>query len=98
MVAAGPLVIMTMRSARRSASSTSWVTMSTVSLLGLPQRHQLVLQLHARQRVEQRERLVQQQEARLEGERPRDADPLLHARRQLARIALALPSSPTAVR
>ena len=29
-VAAGPLVIITMRSAKRSASSTSWVTMMTV--------------------------------------------------------------------
>src|SRR5262245_55216199 len=43
-------------------------------LLGLPQLHQLVLQLHPRERVEQRERLVQQQQAGLESEGARDAD------------------------
>ena len=36
--------------------------------------------------VERAERLVHQQDRRLEGERPGDRDPLLHAARQLVRV------------
>ena len=62
--------------------------------LGLPERDQLILQIHPRQRIEERKRLVEQQEPRLEREGPRDAGALLHPRRQLARVAPALPAEP----
>ena len=94
MVAAGPLVIITIRSARRRASSTSWVTMRTVAPVLLPERHQLVLQLHAGEGVEKREGLVEEQQPRLQRERPRDADSLLHARRQLAGYRSPMPREP----
>src|SRR5262245_46053894 len=61
---------------------------------GLPERDQLILQIHPRQRVEERERLVEQEEPRPEREGPRDAGSLLHPRRQLARVAPALPAEP----
>ncbi len=78
MVAAGPLVIITMRSASSSASSTSWVTMMTVLCVCLPQGHELVLQLHPGEGVEQRERLVEKEQPRLQREGAGDAHPLLH--------------------
>ncbi len=85
MVAAGPLVIITMRSDSSTASSTSWVIMIIV----LPSRavdfHHRVLQMGARQRVERAERLVEQQDLRLHGQRPGDADTLLHAAGDLGR-------------
>jgi hypothetical protein len=46
MVAAGPLVIMTMRSDSSTASSTSWVTITTVDSVG-HDLQQLVLQMRA---------------------------------------------------
>ena len=49
----------------------------------------LLAQLDAHLRVERRERLVEQQHARLDRERPRERDALLHAARELVRIALA---------
>ena len=52
--------------------------------LGAPELEQHFLQLDARQRVEHAERLVEQQHARRQRERARDADALLHALRQLA--------------
>ena len=83
-VAAGPFVIITMRSASSTASSTSCVTISTV-LPVCHDLHELVLQLRARQRVERAERLVEQQHLRLHRERARDADALLHAAGHLVR-------------
>src|SRR5215211_6098061 len=47
-----------------------------------------VLQVAARLRVDGRERLVHQQDLGLVGERPRDRHPLLHAARQLPRVAV----------
>ena len=49
---------------------------------------QLVLQLLARQRVERAERLVHQQEFGVVGQHARDRHALLHAARQLVRIAV----------
>ena len=48
----------------------------------------LLAQLHAHLRVERRERLVEQQQPRLDRERARQRDPLLHAARELVRIAI----------
>ena len=47
--------------------------------------HHLVLQMRPRQRVQRSEGLVQQQHLRLHGQRPPDADALLHPARDLAR-------------
>ena len=49
----------------------------------------LLAQRHAHLRVERGERLVEQQHARLDRERARQGDALLHAARELVRIALA---------
>ena len=59
--------------------------------LRLPQRHELILKVHAGERIQQREGLVEEEKPRLEGEGAGDAHPLLHARGELARIAVALP-------
>ena len=52
-----------MRSARNTASSTSWVTKMTVLRSARLELPQLQLQAFARQRVERAERLVHQQHA-----------------------------------
>ena len=49
----------------------------------------LLAQLHAHLRVERGERLVEQQHARLDRERARERDALLHPAGELMRIALA---------
>ena len=49
----------------------------------------LLAQLHAHLRVERRERLVEEEDARLDRERARERDPLLHPARELVRIAVA---------
>ena len=49
----------------------------------------LLAQLHAHLRVERRERLVEQEHARLDRQRARERDALLHAARELVRVALA---------
>ena len=56
--------------------------------LRLPQVEQLVLHQLARLDVERRERLVHQHEVGVEDERLRERDALLHAARQLVRIAV----------
>ena len=53
-----------------------------------PEPQQVLLHHRARLRIERTEGLVHQQDGRLVGERPRDADPLLHATRKLGRIAM----------
>ena len=53
----------------------------------LPDTQQDVLQLEPRQRVELRERLVEEQEARLERQRSRQRHALLRPERQLDRAA-----------
>ena len=45
-----------------------------------------VLELRPRERVDRRERLVEQQDLRPRDERARDRDPLLHAARELPRV------------
>ena len=49
----------------------------------------LVLHVAADQRVEGAERLVEEHDLGVDGEGPGQADPLLHAARQLVRVALA---------
>ena len=49
----------------------------------------LLAQLDAHLRVERRERLVEQQHTRLDRERARERDALLHAARELVRVAVA---------
>src|SRR5881628_1632673 len=51
------------------------------------QREELALQLDARDRIERPERLIQQEERRIGGERPGDADPLALPARQLVGVA-----------
>src|SRR5438034_85985 len=51
-------------------------------------RAELALQPSSRQRVERAERLVHQQDTRLERQRARDRDTLLHAARELVRVAV----------
>jgi hypothetical protein len=60
--------------------------MKTMVFFSILQAHELVLHLAADQRVERRERLVEEPELRLDGERAGDADALLLAAGQLARI------------
>ena len=52
------------------------------------QRLELLLQLEPRERIDGGERLVEQQQSRLQRQRARDADALRHAARQLARIRI----------
>ena len=49
----------------------------------------LLAQLHAHLRVERRERLVEQEHARLDRQRARECHALLHAAGELVRVALA---------
>src|SRR5215467_2539708 len=53
-----------------------------------PEPQQILLHHRARLRIQRAEGLVHQQYGRLVGERPRDADPLLHATRKLGWIAI----------
>src|SRR5438552_17120098 len=53
------------------------------------QREELALQLDARDGIERPERLIEQEERRIGGQRPRDADPLALPARQLVRVARA---------
>ena len=85
MVAAGPLVIITMRSDSSTASSTSCVDHHHRALRAGDDLQQLVLQVRARQRVERAEGLVHQQHLRLHRQRAGDADALLHAAGDLVR-------------
>ena len=54
------------------------------------QAQELVLQAHARHRVDGAERLVHQEHGRIGGERARDADPLALPARELRGVALAV--------
>ena len=67
----------------------SWVTNSSVTPKLLPHRADQVLQIGPGLRVDRGERLVHQQDPRLEGQRPGDGDPLLHAAGQLPRVGAA---------
>ncbi len=88
-VARGPADSGTMRSASRIASSTSLVTSTTVLRSSPCRRAISVCRLAARQRVEGRERLVEQQHLGIERQRASQRDPLPHAARELRRLAIA---------
>src|SRR2546426_10885929 len=53
------------------------------------QREELALQLDARDEIERPERLIEQEERRIGGPRPRDADPLALPARHIVRVARA---------
>ena len=75
------------RSATRAASRRSWVTKTRrLPELSL-ERAELVLQLAPRDRIERAERLVEEQQRRVGGERACHADALALAARELVRIA-----------
>ena len=86
----GRAVITAMRSPSRIASSIEWVmnTMVLRSSGPLHQLQQLLLQNFAGLRVERGERLVHQQDRRVDGERADEADALLHAAGELIGIVL----------
>ena len=67
----------------------SCVTNRTVMPTVVAHLQDQVLQVRARLRVDRRERLVHQQDLRLVGERAGDRDALLHAARELPRVAVA---------
>ena len=81
-----PSFMMAMRSASRIASSKSWVMKTMVFLQHALQPQELVLHLAADQRIERRERLVEEPDLRLDREDAGDADALLLAAGQFARI------------
>ena len=88
--AAGPLVIITTRSERNSASSTSCVTISAVFWSSRPELEQHLLQLEPRERVEHAERLVEQEHLRVESAKARAMpDALPHAAATARRGACA---------
>src|SRR2546426_3743136 len=59
-----------------------------------PQVHDLAPQVLGRQTVDRAEWLIHQEDLGGDGERPREADPLLHAARQLFRVSLLEPVEP----
>ena len=83
-----PLDSTTTRSARNTASATSWVMKITVGRSLLPDAGQLLLQGHAGLRIDAGEGLVHQQHVGLVGQRAHHADALLHAAGELVGIAL----------
>ena len=83
-----------MRSASRIASSKSWVMKTMVLLQRRLQAQELVLHLAPDQRVERRERLVQEPDLRPHRQRARDPHPLLLPARQLPRQVALRPLRP----
>ena len=81
--------MMAIRSASRIASSKSWVMKTMVFCSTALQAQELVLHLAPDQRIERRERLVEEPELGLDRERAGDADPLLLAAGELARDSSA---------
>ena len=71
--------------------------MNTTVFLSSRCRRDLVLHVAPDQRVERRERFVEQQDLGIVGERAREADALLHAAGQLVGIAVATPLEPDEV-
>ena len=76
------------RSARNTASSTSWVTKMMVLASRCWMRAKLDLQLFAPLGIERAERLVHQQHVGAGGQRPGDGDALAHAAGDLVRIGV----------
>ena len=79
-----------MRSASTIASSTSWVTMTSVGFESAHSVEQMILQVGAGERVERGERLVQQQHLRPRHQRARNGDALRLPAGQFARPYLRL--------
>ena len=82
----GRALMTTTRDERKTASGIEWVTKTTVVPGPLPDPQHLGVHPLAGHLVERAERLVHQQDGRLEGQRPGDRDALLHAARQLVGI------------
>ncbi len=83
-----PSFMIAMRSPSRSASSKSWVMNTIVRGQPLLQRTQLVLHVAPDQRVERRERLVEEQHLGIEDERAGEPDALLHPAGQLLGVVV----------
>ena len=83
-----PWLSTTTRSASSSASSWSWVTKTVVWPVLVVDLAQPAAQLRAHLGVERAERLVEQQDARLDGERAGERHALALAAGELGRIAL----------
>ena len=84
----GRALMTTTRDDRKTASGIEWVT-NTIGRAGrLPDAQDLLVHALAGHLVERAERLVHEQDRRLEGERPGDGHALLHAARQLVRVVL----------
>ena len=75
----------TTRSATRIASGMLWVTITIVVAGAFPEAQQLQVEPLAGQGVERAERLVEQQDLGLEGQRPGERHPLARPARQLGR-------------
>ena len=78
----------TMRVDRNTASAMLCVTKSTVAAVSRADVEQLLVEPLARHLVEGAERLVHQQDGRVQGERAGDRHALLHAARELPRVVL----------
>ena len=78
--------ITTIRVERNTASGIEWVTKTTVLPVVAPELQQLLVELVAHDLVERAERLVHQQQLRLERQRAGDRGALLHAARELPGI------------
>ena len=77
------------RSPSLRASARSWVMKTIVLLELVVEPDHLVLHVPADQRVQRRERLVEEQQRRVAGERAGQADPLLHAAGELVGVGAA---------
>ena len=84
----GRALITTTRDERKTASGIEWVTNTTVVPVCSQIRRTSRVHPLAGHLVERPERLVHQQDRRLERERPGDRDALLHPARELARVVL----------
>ena len=91
MICPGREVITTTRSARYTASSIWCVTNMHRLAIRAPDAQQLRLHELARLRVERGERLVHEQDVRVDGQRAREVGALAHATRQLVRKVLFEP-------
>ena len=76
-------LITTILDDRNTASGIECVTNTTVFFVRRPQLQQLLVQLVAHDFIERPERLIHQQQLRINRQRPRNGNPLLHAARQL---------------
>ena len=84
----GRALMTTTRDERKTASGIEWVTNTTVVPVRSQIRRTSCVHPLAGHLVERPERLVHEQDRRLEGERPGDRDALLHAARELVRVVL----------